>query len=60
LDYFLSRDLMEPPDGKDHYTEKLVRLPNLSVYLEPVDPPAMRRARRDFGLRASATVYWCG
>ena len=29
LDYYLSSDLMEPPDGAQHYTERLVRLPNL-------------------------------
>ena len=28
IDYFLSSDLMEPPDADDHYTEKLIRLPN--------------------------------
>jgi predicted O-linked N-acetylglucosamine transferase (SPINDLY family) len=27
MDYFLSADLSEPPDGDSHYSEKLVRLP---------------------------------
>jgi protein O-GlcNAc transferase len=31
MDYFLSSELMEPPNGEQHYTEKLVRLPNLSI-----------------------------
>jgi tetratricopeptide (TPR) repeat protein len=58
LDYYLGSDLMEPPDGESHYTEKLVRLPNLSVYCEPIDaPPAM--ARPALRLRPTATVYWC-
>ena len=60
LDYYLSSDLMEPPDGLDHYTERLVRLPNLSVYCEPIDPPSVATARQDLGLRSTATVYWCG
>jgi protein O-GlcNAc transferase len=60
LDYYLSSDLMEPPDGSDHYTEQLVRLPNLSVYCERIDPPSVAMARRDVGLRSTATVYWCG
>lgn len=34
VDYFISSDLMEPPDGDAHYTEKLVRLPNLSICYE--------------------------
>jgi predicted O-linked N-acetylglucosamine transferase (SPINDLY family) len=59
LDYYLSSDLMEPQDGEDHYTEKLVRLPNLSVYCEPIDPPPAT-ARPALGLRPTATVYWCG
>ncbi|MDD2900519.1 MAG: methyltransferase domain-containing protein [Desulfuromonadaceae bacterium] len=38
IDYYISSDLMEPPDGDVHYSEKLVRLPNLSIWYEPVDP----------------------
>ncbi len=59
MDYYLSSDLMEPPDGQDCYTERLVRLPNLSVYCEPVDPPPASIARQDLGLRSTATVFWC-
>ena len=40
MDYFLSSDLMEPPDGDQHYSEKLVRLPNLSVCYEQLPTPA--------------------
>ncbi len=60
LDSFLSSDLMEPADGQDHYTERLIRLPNLSIHYrsEPVRPVALER--RDLGLRPEATVYWCG
>jgi protein O-GlcNAc transferase len=58
LDYYLGSDLMEPQDGEDHYTEKLIRLPNLSVYCEPIDPPPAT-ARPALGLRPTATVYWC-
>ena len=37
IDYCLSSDLMEPNHGQEHYTESLVRLPDLaSVYPEPV------------------------
>ena len=59
LDYFLSSDLMEPPDAEQHYTEKLVRLPNLSIYYEPIKTDniamtcamslACARMRRSFG-----------
>jgi predicted O-linked N-acetylglucosamine transferase (SPINDLY family) len=60
LDYFLSSDLMEPPDGEDHYSEKLIRLPNLSIYCEPVDGAATALTRGELGLRPEATIFWCG
>ncbi len=31
IDYYLSSEGMEPPDADSHYSERLVRLPNLSV-----------------------------
>jgi len=34
VDVALSSDLMEPDDGQDHYTERLVRLPNLAACYE--------------------------
>jgi protein O-GlcNAc transferase len=60
IDYYLSSELMEPPDGQDHYTERLVLLPNLSIYYEPPDPRPVSLARADVGLRGGATVFWCG
>jgi protein O-GlcNAc transferase len=60
LDYFLSSDLMEPPGAQDHYTERLVTLPNLSIYYEPLDPEPVSLHRTELGLRPTATIYWCG
>jgi protein O-GlcNAc transferase len=60
IDYYLSSALMEPPDADAHYCERLVRLPNLSIYYEPVAVPAVAIERAALGLRANATVYWCG
>ena len=60
LDYFLSSDLMEPPGADALYTEKLVRLPNLSIYYEPVDLGTIESSRARYGLRTDATVFWCG
>lgn len=36
IDYFLSSDLMEPLNSEVYYTEKLIRLPNLSIYYSPI------------------------
>jgi protein O-GlcNAc transferase len=64
LDYFLSSDLMEPPDAQHHYTERLVRLPNLSIYYEPPLTSDRSSDRRELalglGLRMSGTRFWCG
>jgi protein O-GlcNAc transferase len=59
LDCYLSSDLMEPPGDAQHYTERLVRLPNLSIYYEPPDAVPAAADRAALGLRASATVFWC-
>lgn len=60
LDHFLSSDLMEPADAAGHYTERLVRLPNLSVYYEPVETAAVPLTRQALGLRDDATIFWSG
>ena len=60
MDFFLSSDLMEPPDADDHYSETLIRLPNLSYYYEPFDDKVPPLRREDIGLRPDAIVFWCG
>src|ERR1700738_383075 len=59
LAYFISSNLMEPPDAAAHYSENLIRLANLSIYYEPVDVPPVEIDRAELGLRANAVVYWC-
>jgi protein O-GlcNAc transferase len=60
LDYFLSSDMMEPANADEHYTERLVRLPNLSIYYEPIATSPARVTRRELGIRSDAVVFWCG
>jgi predicted O-linked N-acetylglucosamine transferase (SPINDLY family) len=59
IDYYLSGDLMEPPDGKDHYTERLVRLPNLSIYYTPDEISVSKAERSNFGFRPESVLYHC-
>ena len=59
IDYFISSDLMEPTGAAAHYSEQLIRLPNLSVYCEPPEVPPLTINRTELGLRATAVVYWC-
>jgi predicted O-linked N-acetylglucosamine transferase (SPINDLY family) len=60
LDYYLSSELMEPPGAADHYAEKLVCLPNLSIHYEPPAPAPVSLSRIDLGLRSHGVVFWCG
>jgi predicted O-linked N-acetylglucosamine transferase (SPINDLY family) len=57
VDYFLSSDLMEPENAQDHYTEQLVRLPNIGICYPKPQLPKPNKTRADFGLREDATVY---
>jgi len=60
IDLFLSSALMEPADGDAHYTERLVRLPNLGTCYEPEVCAAAPASRASLGLREGAVVYWSG
>jgi predicted O-linked N-acetylglucosamine transferase (SPINDLY family) len=60
IDYFLSSDMMEPADAAEHYTERLVRLPNLSIYYEPIATSPARITRGELGMRPDTVVFWCG
>lgn len=59
VDYFVSSELLEPPDGAAHYREQLVRLQHVpNDYACPPETPAVDRAA--FGLRPDEHVYFCG
>ena len=60
LYYYLSSDLMEPDAAAAHYTERLIRLPNLSVYYEPIDIAALsnKSNRTRFAFRCSSILVW--
>jgi len=59
VDVFLTSDLMEPADGQAHYTERLLRLPNLSFDYErqPAGGPEFKR--EELGLDPKAVVFIC-
>jgi protein O-GlcNAc transferase len=59
IDAFISSERMEPADGQAHYTEHLIRLPNLSICYEPAVSPPLALDRAELGLRAGAIAYWC-
>jgi protein O-GlcNAc transferase len=59
IDYYLSSDLMEPPNAKDNYNGQLIRLPNLSIYYTPADVLIEPVNRDTFNLRQGSTLYLC-
>ncbi len=60
VDYFLSAELMEPPDGDTHYSESLVRLPEIGVHFTPDDGAAFPLQRAALGLEPDVPVFFCG
>jgi protein O-GlcNAc transferase len=62
IDYFVSTDLFEPPDGRLHYTEQLFLLRDLPTlaYYYPPPLPASSPDRTLFGLHGEDHVYLCG
>jgi predicted O-linked N-acetylglucosamine transferase (SPINDLY family) len=59
VDVFLTSDLMEPDDAQAYYTERVVRLPNLSFDYERQPAGGPDFARADLGLRNDAVVFVC-
>ncbi len=59
IDYYLSSDLMEPSDADNHYTERLIRLPNVSFSYVPLDVQPAAVTRETFGLRKDSILYLC-
>ncbi|MBD2532173.1 tetratricopeptide repeat protein [Nostoc flagelliforme FACHB-838] len=59
IDYYLSSDLMEPENAQEHYTEKLVRLPNLSIHYIPLAIKPEEIKKPDIGLKEDDIFFWC-
>ena len=58
VDYFLTSDLMEHPEGEKHYSEQLVRLPNIAISYSPPQLPSVVKPRSYFNLSDNDTIYW--
>jgi protein O-GlcNAc transferase len=59
VDCYLSADLMEPPQAERHYSERLVRLPNLGCWFEerPAVPEMPQPA--GYGIDGSVPLLVC-
>ncbi|MGO9513684.1 MAG: tetratricopeptide repeat protein [Steroidobacteraceae bacterium] len=59
IDGYLSADLFEPPQAQDHYSEPLVRLPNLGVHCEPYGVTPMDIDLSTLGIPTDGPVFIC-
>ncbi len=59
FDAFVSSDLMEPPDGESHYSERMIRLPGLGVAYQPLDATPAAPDWAALGLRDDTRLYLC-
>ncbi|MGB3404740.1 MAG: tetratricopeptide repeat protein [Microcoleaceae cyanobacterium] len=60
IDYFLSSELMEAENAQQHYSETLIKLPNIGVaYPKPKDIPTLTKKRSDFNLSEEDILYFC-
>ncbi|MFZ1987132.1 MAG: tetratricopeptide repeat protein, partial [Desulfatitalea sp.] len=57
VDYYLSSDLMESAQASRHYSETLIRLPNLALNYAPPRLPSTTKSRRQLGLPEEAVIY---
>lgn len=59
INYFLSSELMEAENAQEHYSERLIRLPNIGVsYPKPYIPPLIK-TRSNYQLREDSVIYLC-
>ena len=59
IDYYLSSELMEPENAQENYTEKLVKLPNLSIYYQPLEITPLKVTKQDIGIPEDGLMFWC-
>ncbi len=59
INYFLSGEMLEISDADNHYTEKLIRLPGLSIFYNPPNFQNINMNRESFGLRQNSVLYHC-
>ena len=57
LDIFFSGTLIEPPDGDEHYTEKLFKFSTLPTHYARPQIPQQMKSRVEFGLDEKQRYY---
>jgi predicted O-linked N-acetylglucosamine transferase (SPINDLY family) len=59
IDYYLSSELMEAKNAQEYYTEKLIKLPNLSIHYTPLEIQPQAITKKDIGIAEDEIMFWC-
>jgi len=59
MDLYISADAFEPINASENYSESLVRLPNLGVYVEPLAPEVSDLDLRSLNLPSDEPLLLC-
>jgi predicted O-linked N-acetylglucosamine transferase (SPINDLY family) len=59
MDLYLSGEYLEPQNAAENYSERLVRLPNFGVYVEPLAPPDAPLDLAALGLPTDEPLLLC-
>lgn len=59
IDYFMSSKFLEPVNGEQHYTEKLIRCNELPTWQDHIEKSKFQAKRSDFDLPEKGAVYFC-
>jgi protein O-GlcNAc transferase len=59
MDLYISADAFEPANASENYCEKLVRLPNLGVYVEPLAPAISKPSLGSLKLPGNQPLLLC-
>lgn len=59
IDYFLSSILLEKPNAKKKYSEKLILLKHLPHFYEPIEKFDSFKSREELGLPKTGRLYCC-
>jgi predicted O-linked N-acetylglucosamine transferase (SPINDLY family) len=59
IDGYLSAELFEPAEAQTHYTERLIRLPNLGVHYRPYELPSSPVDLEQLGIIRDGPLLLC-
>ena len=59
IDYFISYDKVEPPEGDTHYSEQLIRLPTKPTSFDRPNLPEKLKTKDALNLPADKHIYLC-